>query len=461
MSQIQDYRGVFTTAANNAALDLYEKALGQLQTYKGDPVETADAAIAEDPDLVMAHCLKAHCGCVMADGQFSEHIEESLEDGRSAAQKGNEREKAHFSAIEAWHNGQYQRYTEILESILVDHPRDILALQTAHLGDFYLGDAHNLRDRVARVISQYDENMPGYGYALGMYAFGLEECNEYARAEEVGRKAVEMNPGDVWGIHAVAHVLEMQGRQHEGIDWYESRLDDWAPDNEFATHNWWHLALYNLDLQKIDRVLEIYDASISDGTVALEMLDASALLWRLHLTGLDVTERWNALADKWESTIAYGGYYCFNDCHAVMAFVGAGRDSQAREMLKMLEKSAQGDTYSAFMTRKVGLPVANALVAFGAERYADATDLLSGIRYSANLFGGSHAQRDLISQTLIESAIRAGQSQIGRALLSERVARKDTAPLNWQNTARVLEQLGLHDEAGAANERAKSLLNQA
>ena len=457
MPQMQALRGVDTTATSTVALDLYEKALVQLQSYKGDPVETIDEAIAEDPGFVMAHCLRVHCGCAMADGIFSGHVEESLEGARLAAKNANHREKLHLNAIEAWHAGEFRKYVDLLESVLIEYPREILALQVAHLGDFFLGDSQNLRDRIARVVTQYDEDTPGFGYVLGMYSFGLEECNEYARAEEVGRRAVEMSPGDMWAIHAVAHVLEMQGRQREGVDWHESQLQDWAPDNEFATHNWWHLALYNLDFQKVDRVLAIYDASITGGSVALELLDASALLWRLHLMQIDVGDRWNALADKWTALVEHSGYYCFNDFHALMAFVVAGRVAEKKKVMRLLEQTAEGGNYSALMAREVGLPVAKALLAFNAEKYAESTEFLSSVRFTANRFGGSHAQRDLISQTLIESAIRAGQFQYARALLSERAERKDSAPLTWQNTARVLDELKLRDQAEAARERANAV----
>ena len=459
MAQLQDYRGELTTVASQHALDLYEKALVQLQSYKGDPVETIDAAIEEDPGFVMAHCLRAHCGSAMADGEFTDHLRESLEGAQAAVKNGNDREKGHVAAIQAWLDGNFKHSVDVLESVLIKHPKDILALQIAHLSDFYLGDSHNLRDRVARVLSQYDEDTPGYGYALGMYAFGLEECNEYGKAEEIGRKAVECSAGDVWAIHAVAHVLEMQGRQEEGIDWYVTREQDWAPDNEFATHNWWHLTLYYLDLQNVGRVLEIYDASIANGSVALELLDASALLWRLHLMNIDVGDRWQSLANKWEKTLPNGGFYCFNDCHALMAFVADGRDAEAKEMMNMLQKSAEGENYSAWMIQQVGLPVAKALTAFGAGRYSESVEHLWNVRYTANRFGGSHAQRDLISQTLIESTIRAEQYDRARALLSERAARKPTTPLTWQNTARVMSALQRHDEAESASRRAHELLN--
>ncbi len=461
MAEMNDYRGVATTVSNADALDKFEQALAQLQSYHGDPVETVDEAIELDQNFVMAQCLRAHCGSAMADGEFSEHLRESLASAEKLSDIANERELKHIAALRSWLAGEFKESVDMLESILIDHPRDVLALQIAHLSDFYLGDANNLRDRVARVLPQYDEDIPGYGYALGMYAFGLEECNEYARAEQVGHQALEINRKDVWALHAVAHVLEMQGRQLEGINLYESRIDDWVPDNGFAVHNWWHLALYYLDLQDYDKVLQIYDDMISGGTVALEILDASALLWRLHLLGLDVGDRWGTLADKWEEAIQHTGYYCFNDCHAMMSFVADGRNRQAETMLAKLKASANGDNYSAWMVRNVGLPVAQAINAYAQERYADAAEGLASVRYTANQFGGSHAQRDLISQTLIESAIRSGQHGFARALLAERAAKKGTSPRTWLNTARVLDALQCYDEAERANTRAEELLNEA
>ena len=461
MAEMNDYRGVLTTVSDRDALDKFEQALVQLLSYHGDPVETVDEAIERDPDFVMAHCLRAHCGSAMADGEFSEHLRESLAAAEKLSGIANERERKHIAALRSWLAGEFKDSVDLLESILIDHPRDVLALQIAHLSDFYLGDAHNLRDRVARVLPRYDENIPGYGYALGMYAFGLEECNEYAKAEQVGHQALEINRKDVWALHAVAHVLEMQGRQLEGIGLYESRIDDWVPDNGFAVHNWWHLALYHLDLQDYDRVFQIYDDMISGGSVALEILDASALLWRLHLLGVDVGGRWSALADKWSETIPHAGYYCFNDCHAMMALVADGRIQQAETMLAKLEASAHGDNYSAWMTRTVGLPVARAINAYAQERYAEAAEILSSVRYVANRFGGSHAQRDLISQTLIESAIRSGQLNFARALLAERTAKKDASPQAWLNTGRVLNALQCNEESERANRRAEKLLNRA
>ena len=65
------------------------------------------------------------------------------------------------------------------------------------------------------------------------------------------------------------------------------------------------------------------------------------MLWRLHLRGIDVGERWRAVADGWEP-MAEDGYYAFNDMHAMMAFVGDGRDQAAADCLPVLNRRASG-----------------------------------------------------------------------------------------------------------------------
>ncbi|MBO6784209.1 MAG: tetratricopeptide repeat protein, partial [Alphaproteobacteria bacterium] len=265
-----------------------------------------------------------------------------------------------------------------------------------------------------------------------------EETNDFAAAEDTGRRAVEIEPRDPWAIHAVAHVMEMQGRTGDGIDWFNGRREDWAPENMFAFHNWWHLALYHLDREEHDRVLEIYDTGVrpEKSDVALEMLDASALLWRLHLDGVDVGDRWAGLADTWEGTID-DGYYAFNDVHAMMAFVGAGREKAADALLGTMEKAAAGQGTNAMMTREVGLPLARAIRAFGAGDYGTATDLVEPVAPVASRFGGSNAQRDVVQRTLVESAIRAGRGALARELMEARMAAKPESRFNLRNAERA------------------------
>jgi tetratricopeptide (TPR) repeat protein len=311
-----------------------------------------------------------------------------------------------------------------------------MAIQSAHLMDFFRGDSLNLRNRVTRVLPHWTPSVPGYSYILGMHAFGLEECNQYPEAEQTGRRALEIQPRDGWAVHAVTHVMEMQGRIQDGIEWLESRTSDWAPDNSFAFHNWWHLALFCLDQGAYDKVLSLYDTQLhaTPPDFALQLLDATSLLWRLQLDGAGIGSRAHAVAENWASRLdTERGFYSFNDMHAMMAFVLAGKEMEAKRLLQHLEWAAnQGSGINRTMTRDVGLPVCRAIQAFGQKRYEEAASLIQSVRDTANRFGGSHAQRDVLTLTLIEAAIRSGQSRLAQHYIAERTVLKPAGKWGWR-----------------------------
>lgn len=227
-----------------------------------------------------------------------------------------------------------------------------------------------------------------------MASFGLEECGDYGAAEDAARQAIALESDDCWAQHGLCHVMEMQARQEEGIAFIEGRQAHWAQDeNAFAFHNWWHVSLFNLDNDRFERVLEIYDAAIRPGNseVQLEMLDAAALLWRLHLRGVDTGGRYEALAATYKAQAAEHGFYAFNDMHAAMAYVATGRERAAEALEQAVLAAAEGAGTNARMSREVGLPIVCAIRAFGAGRYGEAADLLMPVRYRAQVFGGSHA----------------------------------------------------------------------
>ncbi|MFL6619172.1 MAG: tetratricopeptide repeat protein, partial [Povalibacter sp.] len=370
--------------------------------------------------------------------------------------RANDRERAHAAAARKWLQGDFAGSVRAYGEILLDYPRDLFALQIAHVGDFFLGHSTLLRDRIAQVLPHWDASVPGCGFVFGMHAFGLEECAAYSQAEDAGHRALEFNRRDPWAIHAVAHVMESTGRIRDGIEWLSEREQDWSVENGFAYHNWWHLALYHLDLGDSARALDVYDHKLraTPATAPLEMLDASAMLWRLFVRGVDVGSRWNGLAETW-APLAEDAYYAFNDVHAVMAFVGANRLDLAETTIGALERKALSNDTNAMMSRDVGLPLAKAWVAFGTGHYEAAINLLLAVRPIANRFGGSHAQRDVVHLTLIEAALRAGRPRLARALAAERTQLKPTSPFNWQLTARALELSGDLGSAVKANEKAE------
>ena len=70
-------------------------------------------------------------------------------------------------------------------------------------------------------------------------------------------------------------------------------------------------------------------------------------------------------------------------------------------------------------------------------RYTDTVRLLHPIRKILHRFGGSNAQRDAVARTLLEAAIRSGESALAVALVSERIALKESIPYNRRQRDRI------------------------
>lgn len=301
---------------------------------------------------------------------------------------------------------------------------------------------------MGRSLPAFDPAHLHHGFVAGLYAFGLEESGHYERAEAAGCYAVDANPDDVWATHAVAHTYEMRGRVDDGIRFLRDRVADWGDGNFLAVHNWWHYALYLLEAGLPGETLAIYDARIRpaelDGAestdVVLELVDASAMLWRLLLDGVDTGGRFAALADTWTAHGCDTSWYAFNDVHAVMALAGAGRLDDARAVIDRLDRTAAGAEGSGSnrgMTADVGLPASRALVAFVEGRHGDALADLLPIRGHLARFGGSHAQRDALQRTALESAIAAGQHDLATALIRERLSLRESSVYSRLRQARL------------------------
>lgn len=426
------------------ARDGFSEACTLFHGYFADPVARIDAVLAEEPRFPMGLCLKAGILATSSERGAEPALRSLVGQLQACTPKYNARERGHLAALQAWLAGDFERATEAWGTVLFEFPRDLLALQLAHLGDFYLGHSRMLRDRPARVLQEWDSECPGYGFVLGMHAFGLEESGQYDDAEREGRRALDLDRRDPWAVHAVTHVMEMQGRTADGIAWLEQREADWAPENAFAFHNWWHLALYHLDEDDCETALRLHDDRIrpASSEVQLEMVDASALLWRLWIRNEDVGDRWDELARRWEATVD-DGYYAFNDVHAMLALSASGRLEAAGRLLSTMRRACGECGTNAAMTREVGLPVATAVLAFSQGHYESALDTLLPVLPIAHRFGGSHAQRDLLALTALEAALRGHRNGAARALISERLASKPASRFNRELAVRAGMRLRL------------------
>ena len=438
------------------SIELYDRAIDRFLRFHPDVVELAGQLTADDSPAPMALALMAYLHLMSTDADDLPTAQATWQ-GLSQLD-ANDREHAHTKAIGAWLAGDWHGASAQLDELLWTWPTDVLALMIGHQLDFFLGDAQNLRDRPTRTLRELDPQDPHGQFVRGMAAFGLEEAGHYGEALDAGLAAVGANPDDVWGIHAVVHTYEMQGRVDEGIQFLNGDGTQWKSGNLFTVHNFWHLALYQVEAGRPEQSLVIYDAEIHHGGsagVPIEMLDASALLWRLMLDGVDTGTRFAELATAWTPKLSGAPWYAFNDLHGVIALAGSGRREDIRAFVTDRERWLETATGSnARMTAEIGLPASRAILAFVDERYEDVIDELWPIRRTLATFGGSHAQRDALQRTMLEAAIRAGKFELARAITSERLGVRDTSVYGWSQRARALRGLGDTSGATAADQQA-------
>ena len=417
-----DNAGLPVTSQSEAAVIAYDKSVSSLLEYRLDAGKHAKAALEADPQFPMGLCFRGYALLQLGTNQVTDKVRQAHAQARSASAGISAREQLHINALEAWMNGQIRTACRHWERILETSPEDLLALRLHHFMSFWQGHRARLRDIPASVLGRIDATTPGYGFALGMFAFGLEECGDYARAEQFGRQAVDINADDLWAIHAVAHVLEMQCRHREGTQWLNQPLDKWEDRNPFKDHIWWHTALCWLELGEVDRVFDLYDQRIrvDEGGFYLDLQNAVSLLMRLELDGTDVGARWTEVADLAETRL-HDHNMPFTDIHFMMALTGSGRLQAAREYLRSLATfSREGNNDAAKVTARLTIPLAKSLLAFAEGDYAVVIDTLLEMRHEMTALGGSHAQQDIFTQILIESALRDGRTSLARSLLGER-----------------------------------------
>ena len=315
-------------------------------------------------------------------------------------------------------------------------PHDLLALQMGHLIDFFTGRSRMLRDRIARAESHWHDGMPGRHAVLSMLAFGLEETADYARAEKTGRRAVELEPRDGWGWHAVAHVMEMQNRRADGIAWLAPNAARWSEGSFFAIHNWWHLALFHLGLDQVDEALSLLDQRVlgTASPVVLDMIDASALLWRLQLRGVPGGRALEPLAERWLAVERRQQLRLQRPARDA----GVGRRRPDGRRGAAARRAARGarsaTTTTGSSCARSACPRRRRSTTSRVGRFAEAAEKLRRVRPVAAQFGGSHAQRDLIDLTLIEAA-DARRRPVPRRCAEARARLR--APLNRDHTEEI------------------------
>jgi tetratricopeptide (TPR) repeat protein len=441
-----DARGLPISTDSAKAAAAYDYLITGYLTQRADTPARLTALLEADPDFALAHCMKGYFA-MMAYKQAT--VPTAVEEARTAqslAADATPRERTHIAALTAWADGELDRTIALWESILRTDPLDVVAFRLAHFANFWLGRPQDMVSSVERVIPDWSEDMPGYVSILACHSFAHEEAGNFLAAEPSGRRAIELDPGDLWAAHAIAHVMESQGRRSEGIAWLTELAPNWEGSHNLQHHLWWHYALFALEYGDYRTVLELYDTrfrnlaaplTVDSPDVYIDVQNAASALFRLQRLGVDVGNRWEELADKAEARIG-DCVSAFTLPHWLMALTATGRTAAAKRMIEGMRAFANGSGTVQRIVRDYALPIAEAQLAHAAGRHAEAVELMRPAIGGMYRLGGSHAQQDVLEQLFVDAALKAGSTADIRLAL-ERVAGQRAIPperfVGWREAA--------------------------
>ncbi len=449
-----DRMGNPTTATSAEAVAALDDALASFFAHGRATPDHLARALSLDSTLPMAHVMQGFFLMLLARRELIPQARRALNNARAslAERGGMDREWRYADALDQLIKGRMKVAADQLDTLLADRPHDLFAAKLVHAIRFMLGDATGMRASIERTIDANGPETPYWGYLMGCRAFAAEETGDCDLAETYGRAAVAAKPCDAWGRHAVAHSFEMSGRIAEGANWLEGKDETWAHCNNFGEHLHWHLALFLLELDRLDDALGLYDRSIR--AIATDdyrdIANAASLLVRLDLRGIDVGRRWEELADKASTRLA-DGCLVFADLHYLLALMGANRVTECDALAYQVSRRARrGATCQDTVSRQAGLSVCDAVRAYAGRDFERAVTLFSEARPLLSSIGGSHAQRDVFEQLLIDAAIRSGRSDVARRLLTARIDARGHHPFADCMMARLETADGTMPKAEAA-----------
>ncbi len=431
-----------SVAAWNSALDLYFR-------FRGDPLEAVAQALSSDELFIRGPIFTGVMK--LLSGQPSDHasVRQDLERARARRDGATAAELCHLEAFEAMARGELTGAADIWDRILETAPNDMLALKCSHETYFYAGNIAGLRASASRALARWSPEDPGYGVALGQYAFGLEESGDYAAAESHARRALDLSAEDCWSLHCLAHVYQMQDRQSDAIGLLHATQPVWAEQTLLSTHIWWHLCLRLVEAERFDAALEIFDQTLSEVPAdnPFRLTDGTSLLWRLELAGVSVGPRWRSLAEKW-ALHAESHSNAFLDLHAAMAFAACPDLAAAERFWQSLSTAHDGgESENAETFRRVAIPLATAIRAFHRGDHGPAADGFASVLADLHRIGGSRAQRELVDRSIAAALCADGRRAEARDLLGSRLAERPNRIWILRNLARLADAEG--DERGA------------
>ncbi len=431
----EDMFGNQLSTGSDQTVDATDRFIDSYIGFGTDFAPIFDAS-DNDPDCAIAAAYATLLGIFMESPDGRDIAGKYYARAKSAMDKGTEREQLFTSAILDIHDNQPASLLKKLRRLVSDHPGDLFGAKLAQNTFFNIGDDETMLWIADTVIDRHKS----CAYAYGMRAFGREQSSLLDLAEEDGRRATEMQRKEPWAHHAVAHVMLTEGRHDEGIKWMDALSNEWEDRNSFMfTHNWWHQALFYLELEDFKTPLALYDEKVwgVDKSYSLDQVNAISLLWRLEQLGVDVGDRWQDVG-AYVAERPLMNDQPFYDMHYGYALARAGQSDALERLMAGMEKMArEAPETTREAWAEVALPSTRGFIAIAQGDYQAAVRHLSRARPKYQKIGGSHAQRDLFELAWLTSLLEAGDFDTALPVLEARANFRQDVPMDARLLARA------------------------
>jgi len=452
-SSFKDRYGMTISTHHPQAAERWQEGLDRLLSQNAGPETKFQEAIELDGDLAMAH------GCLAfwyMQRARPDDAKASMERALCLAPNVTRRERQQLEATHLWIQGEGRQALAQLKDHLAEFPRDALLMRLAHLlynrGCSSVGEANFppvFLDLLHGSAAQCEDNWA----FLAEYAWAHHETGAIDDAMRLAQRSLDLHPTNAVAAHSVAHVYFERGDAVAGADFLRNWLAGFDCPASSYVHLSWHLALFELALGQYQRSIERYEQDIRPYVVAKSMAtlpDSASFLWRLQLYSGSPSS--HPAAPPWEDVralarpMAEKPGLAFVVAHAALALAASDDQDGLTMMIDQLRSAAeQGDLFS----RDMVVPLVQGIVAFAQGAYSQSAQLLEPVGPQLVRIGGSHAQREVFEDTLLEAYLRAEQFDKAEAMLAERLARR-TSPRDTFWLGRLQAGQGQREQAKAS-----------
>jgi len=419
-----DRYGLPLSTTSARAADLYVEGIDQALSGNAESDACLEEAISLDEGFALAQIALAR------SEQFRGLIPQARERAaRARALVGgvSARERGHVGAIAtAIELGGGPEALAMVKEHVAAFPRDAFVLSQAN-GVYGLIGFSGRVDRNDEQLALLDSVAADYGddwWFLSAYGFAHTELFRFDEGRRLVERSMQLYDRNAHGAHALGHVFYETGDPAAGAAFLDPWLVLYDRTAQLHGHLSWHLALFELAAGNLDRVLALYDESIGPKNVRAAPLgilaDSASLLWRCDLYGAEVGEAWRDVCDVAMRAFPRPGI-TFADVHAALAYAATGdADSLDRLATELRDRASAGKL-------PAGEAVVDLVEGIGAFRrgdYEGAIGLLEPVSDQVIRIGGSHAQRELFEDTLLQAYLRSCRRAQAEALLRARLDRR-------------------------------------